>query len=275
VHACVKRVGLSHLLKRHFRVLPLLVIALAALLSARGAAQVLAISMAPEASELSQASLTLPLPAAPSSAPASADAILCRNAFDSTTGALPPCRGCLGPDDDVAGTRECDGVKVLAIVASSDAEWSFAALEARGDSKSVLRRAGGEVAGKKVDRIGWDRVWLKGESSLCYAKMFAPPPLLHRDDDAGQPPPPGAPLLDPQISTGIRQVRPNQFNVDRNVVDKILENQAELFKHARLSPEQVGGKVIGIRLYGVRPDTLLGVLGMENGDRLRGSTAST
>ena len=60
-----------------------------------------------------------------------------------------------------------------------------------------------------------------------------------------------------------------EFNVDRGVVDKILENQAELMKTARIVPEQENGKMVGIRLFGVRPDTLLGVLGMENGDRLQ------
>ena len=44
---------------------------------------------------------------------------------------------------------------------------------------------------------------------------------------------------------------------------------------APLSPAATPGeettqpyKVVGIRLFGVRPDTLLGTLGMENGDRL-------
>jgi general secretion pathway protein C len=63
-------------------------------------------------------------------------------------------------------------------------------------------------------------------------------------------------------------VGPNEFNVDRGVVDKILENQAELMRQARIVPEQENGKVVGIRLFGVRQDTLLGTLGMENGDRL-------
>jgi general secretion pathway protein C len=33
-------------------------------------------------------------------------------------------------------------------------------------------------------------------------------------------------------------------------------------------PEQKDGKVLGIRLFGIRPDTLLGTLGLQNGDRL-------
>jgi len=47
-----------------------------------------------------------------------------------------------------------------------------------------------------------------------------------------------------------------------------LENQAELMKSARLAPETKDGKVLGIRLFGIKPDTLLGSLGLQNGDRL-------
>ena len=39
-------------------------------------------------------------------------------------------------------------------------------------------------------------------------------------------------------------------------------------RQARIVPEKENGKVVGIRLFGVKPDTLLGTLGMENGDRL-------
>ncbi len=79
----------------------------------------------------------------------------------------------------------------------------------------------------------------------------------------------GRRVPDPTIKKGIRRVSATEFNVDRGVVDKILENQAELMRQARIVPEQENGKIVGIRLFGVRPDTLLGVLGMENGDRLQ------
>src|SRR5690606_30065984 len=63
-------------------------------------------------------------------------------------------------------------------------------------------------------------------------------------------------------------VSDTEFNVDRTVVDKILEDQAELMRSARIVPEQKDGKVVGVRLFGIRPDTLLGSLGLQNGDRL-------
>jgi general secretion pathway protein C len=88
---------------------------------------------------------------------------------------------------------------------------------------------------------------------------------------AAAPPPPaagGASGVSAEIKNGIQKLSDNEFKVDRGVVDKILENQAELMRQARIVPEQENGKVVGIRLFGVRPDTLLGTLGMENGDRL-------
>ena len=39
-------------------------------------------------------------------------------------------------------------------------------------------------------------------------------------------------------------------------------------RSARIVPEQKDGKVVGVRLFGIRPKTMLGVLGMKNGDRL-------
>ncbi|MCG2771280.1 MAG: hypothetical protein L6277_04215, partial [Desulfobacterales bacterium] len=70
------------------------------------------------------------------------------------------------------------------------------------------------------------------------------------------------------IASKIQKVSPSEFNVDRSVVDQIMENQAELMRSARIVPEQENGKVVGVRLFGIRPDTLLGTLGLQNGDRL-------
>ena len=70
------------------------------------------------------------------------------------------------------------------------------------------------------------------------------------------------------IADKIHKVSETEFNVERSVVDTILENQAELMRSARIVPEKEGDKIVGIRLFGIRPDSLLGTLGIENGDRL-------
>jgi general secretion pathway protein C len=102
------------------------------------------------------------------------------------------------------------------------------------------------------------------------AKVAAATPAPAPAPAAPPPPPAGGPSAVPaEIASKIQKVSANEFNVDRQVVDKILENQAELMRSARIVPEQENGKVVGIRLFGIRPDTLLGTLGLENGDRLQ------
>lgn len=131
--------------------------------------------------------------------------------------------------------------------------------------QSVLRRRGGAIDGKTVQFVGWDRVWLASGSSVCRAEMF------ETDADGG--PPKTAPRTTSsgaaQIAEGIVKVGPTELKIDRGVVDRLLENQAELMSQVRLVPERENGRIAGIRMVGVRPDTLLGRLGMENGDRLQ------
>ncbi len=271
----------DQILKRHFWAVIMLLTALAALLGATGITQLAGAGLGADDKQLSAPPLlskAAPMPAAVGIHTTTADSILSRNPFDSVTGALNRVvveeTASAGPDlSDPMNAPPCDGVKVLIIAASADPDWSFVAMSTPTDPKSVLRRRGGEMAGKKVNFIGWDRIWMTTGSALCQAEMFKPP------SDAKAPPPAAAPMpaaaaggpssLDPAISKGIVRLSANEFNIDRGVVDKILENQADLMRQARIVPEQENGKMVGIRLFGVRPDTLLGTLGMENGDRLQ------
>lgn len=276
--------ALDQLLRRNFWVVTLGLTGLAAFFGARGLAGVLGGLVMPDDKALSQPPLVpkiVPMASAERSQHAtSAEAILARNPFDSQTGPLN--KVAITSDapmpavdmGDPSSLPPCDGVKVLVIAASSNPDWSFAALSSGSDPKSVLRRRGGEIGGKTVEAVGWNRVVFKSGGQYCQAELLRP---NSAPQAAAAPPvaPPigaaaagGAPAIDPSISKGIVRVSANEFNVDRGVVDKILENQAELMKTARIVPEQENGKVVGIRLFGVRNDTLLGVLGMENGDRL-------
>ena len=277
-------VQVDQLLKKNFWVVILPLIAIAALLNAQAVTQLIGIGVAPDEKALAAPPPTTKV--APQSGASarnvSAEPILNRNPFDHVTGSLKP-----PPVDDTnvsagSGTLDtsdpmnapkCDGVKVLIIAASSDPDWSFAAFG--GSDKSIMRRRGGEVNGKHVHFVGWDRVWLDNGGSLCQATLFdkadapAPKPATPPPATSGPAPAGGGKSLDPSIAKGIQKVSPNEYNIDRGVVDKILENQADLMRQARIVPEQENGRVVGIRLFGVRNDTLLGTLGMENGDRLQ------
>jgi general secretion pathway protein C len=278
----------DQLLKRHFWVVILGLTGAAAFLDAQGLTQLVGAGLGADDKQLAAPPLVQKVPPGAGSTGShvtSADAILERNPFDSVTGSLNKVAqpddvdgGLPGPGPDLSdpyNAPPCDGVKVIIIAASSDPDWSFAAFStSAADKKTIMRRRGGDVGGKQVKFVGWDRVWLASQSQLCQCQMFKPPtPAASASAPAAAAPPPpapigGAPAVPAEIAKGVVKKSATEFDVDRGVVDKILENQAELMRQARIVPEQENGKVVGIRLFGVRPDTLLGVLGMENGDRL-------
>ena len=59
------------------------------------------------------------------------------------------------------------------------------------------------------------------------------------------------------------------FRVTRGLVDQVLANQAKLMRTARVIPHEENGRVVGVKLYGIRRNSLLGRLGVQNGDMLR------
>ncbi|MDC3952929.1 type II secretion system protein GspC [Polyangium jinanense] len=277
--------GLDAILKRYFPAVICLLIASAAYLQASGMGELVAGSVL-----LDPSSMPPPPPPPKSGASHSssgqertvnAGPILSRNPFDSVTGPLdgkpldlPSAPEAPAPDNsDPYNDPVCDIGKVLLITQSEDPDWSFAAI-AGSDGKAQLRRRGDDVSGHQIFWIGWDRVWLTSGSSRCQMQVHGEPPKKLASASPAPsteaPKPKGKGKAVPkEIADKIHKVSENQFDVERSVVDQILENQAELMRSARIVPEKEGDKVVGIRLFGVRPESLLGTLGLENGDRLQ------
>jgi general secretion pathway protein C len=273
---------LGAVLGRHFWLVVCPMLAVAALLNAQAVTQLVGIALQPGADELASVparARSAPAPVASGPRIRTADALLARNPFDHSASSLAPADlspepGLEVPSEDPWTAPACDGVDVFAIAASDDADWSFAAIAAA-DGKSRLHRRGGDIAGKKVVFIGRDRVWLAGEGALCQAEIIAKkrtrggaPATATAPPAASQALRPGKPL-DPDIKKGIQKVGPTTYDIDRGVLDKILENQADLMRQARIVPEQENGRVVGVKLLAVRPDSLLATLGMQTGDRLQ------
>lgn len=251
-------------LRRHSW-LPLLgLTALAAWLSAKVIANVVAANLATADVGAPFIQASEPAPTANEHA-TSAAPILARNPFDSRTGRLDGIDegGGAVASTDPWSAPPCSGVKVDIISAANDPDASIAALSSVTDPpKSVLRRRGSAYEDKTVAFIGSDRVWLTRGAELCQVSLYR---------SAATPPPPPPPTvspphgLPPAIAKGIVRVGPNELTIDRAVVDAIFEQQAELMREVRVVPD---GKSGGIRVVGVRPDSLLGTLGFESGDRL-------
>jgi general secretion pathway protein C len=280
-------VGFDSLLKKYFPVVVLVLVGLAAYFQAAGATQLIgAAFIAPSGS----VPPPKPLPTFQPSLGGrkTADAIIDRNPFDSVTGPLHPKPVEPEPEpepepvvSDPLTAPACDGVQAFIITESTDPLWSVAALQGAGDSHPRMRRVGDDVAGKKVAYIGFNpleaspAVWLESGNTICQTLLFkraggpvAAAPVAAAPPPPATPPRGGPPSVPPDIASKIQKVSDTEFQVDRSVVDKILENQAELMRSARIVPEQKDGKTVGVRLFGIRPDTLLGTLGLQNGDRL-------
>jgi len=275
------------LIKRFFPGIVLALIALAAYFQASGLMQLIAGAYLGDVSGESKPAPPPPSgPTVDTRAQRTAEPILSRNPFDSTVGPLNK-----APEADEGEAEapkqevdlsnpltaaDCPGIQAHAITESTDPTWSIAVLQGQGETAGKMRRVGDAVGDKQVAYIGFNpnknspAAWLVSGSSLCQVLLFAPP-------QEATPQPAEAPAPKPakdssgvpdDIAKRIQKVSDTEFHIDRAVVDNILENQAQLMRTARIVPEQKDGKVVGIRLFGIRPDTLLGKLGLQNGDRL-------
>jgi general secretion pathway protein C len=238
-------------------------------------------------------------PAVPSAAARRKDPtrILRRNIFDSQSGPQDGERVVQGPQEgaDETGVDEpppaddptrppppCEGS--IRLVGSfhhpQRPESSFAAITNTA-GKVLLYRTGGTVDGRSVEVIGSSVVYLRNASgALCSIAMFRKPEELAAASAAAPATPP--PLPEPfaemepvggipaaELEAGITKVSETEFRLQRGLVDRILTNQAELMRQARVVPHEEGGRVVGVKLYGIRRNSLLGRLGLQNGDVLR------
>jgi len=83
---------------------------------------------------------------------------------------------------------------------------------------------------------------------------------------------PGSPLpseSQPAQNTGIRQVQPNRWLLDKQEVTAALENLPQLLTKARVVPNFTDGKPDGFKIFSIVPDSLYAKIGLQNGDVLQ------
>jgi len=276
--------NVDRVLKRFFPVIVCALIALAAYFQASGVGELVASSINGEAPPPKPPSG--PSPSLRSGPYKDAKPILARNPFDSVTG---PLDGVTTPvtepgqeeqeeesdleGDPSAEDPSCGFGSVSIIMTAEDPAWSFASITDKGGT-AKLRRIGDPVDDYTIEAMGWDRVWLSKSASRCQMKV--------RDENAPQAAPKkvakrptrrrrrrGAPTLPDELKNKITKVSDTEYNIERSVVDDILEKQAELMRYTRLKPVKDGDKVTGLRMSRIRKDTLLDVLGLKNGDQVQ------
>lgn len=239
--------------------------------------------------------VTLPTSTRSTTGRASRDdtAILRRNIFDHEQGPLDGVDvvaiedqggGPVTPTTEVDWTQPppvCDGSVrlVAAVVNPISPDWSFAAIVGAA-GKALLYRRGQSVDGRQVIHIFTDRVYLQPTTGACQITMFGEE-VAEGPRVAAAPPMNAEPVEVPsagesegginasEMESGIQRVSDTNFNIDRSLVDRVLENQAELMRTARVIPHEENGRTVGVKLYGIRRNSLLGRLGVQNGDMLR------
>jgi general secretion pathway protein C len=115
---------------------------------------------------------------------------------------------------------------------------------------------GDRVSGKQLAFIGFNpraqapAIWLEEKEAGCQALLFRA---------AAAPPTAAAPSGEPEQPRG---------RVARAEVERNLHDPAASLRSVRVVPEQKDGVTVGLRLFGIRQGSLLGSVGIKNGDRL-------
>lgn len=275
--------GFDARLKRFFPAVLLFLIAVAAYFQAAGIGQLVAANLGDASAPVTPPPPRDPMRGLPGQNERRPDgaAILARNPFDSVTGPLDgkPLPEIESPkvvknDGDPYADPICDSAKVVLITASDDPSWSFASISS-GTEKAALRRIGDDVGGRTVQAMVWDRVWMSKDGSRCQLPLHEAAAASSSPSKGGDRPPPGGiPIpssksgaMPPEIAEKIHKVSDTQFDVDRSVIGTIMEKQGELFRTIRISPSRDADGA-GLKMGGIKPGSVLGSLGLVNGDKL-------
>lgn len=216
-----------------------------------------------------------------------ADPILKRNIFDSQTGPLdgsaldpsipedasPSYNAVIDPNNPPGACSS--GPKLVGLVYwGKQGESSLVALRS-GESVKTFR-VGDSVDGSEVALVRQDWVALRQSSGPCSLRMFGEGPALAEEaprpnlaarvvtksDSAGG-------ISSDEYDKNIQKISDTKYNVRRQLVDKLLTNRAEMMRTARVVPFEENGRVVGVKMYGIRASSLLGKIGMQNGDMLK------
>lgn len=165
---------------------------------------------------------------------------------------------------------------IASVYAPDHPEWSFATLTT-GSGDPMLYRAGADIDGKQVDSIYPKAVFLRGSGRLCSLILFEEGDGNTRRKPAIKPAV-SAPVArstsnggvqNDDLEKNIQKLSDTKYTVNRELVSKVLSNQAQLMRSARVVPHEQNGQVVGVKLYGIRRQSILGKLGLQNGDLLR------
>lgn len=140
-----------------------------------------------------------------------------------------------------------------------------------------MPRLGGARQAEHVDTLISSPRWPAGPASIRLSSLRSEPEDEESDTDAtmGSPVDPlesanALPLriTEAELDHHIHWIAPEVWEIDRALVERVAAESA-LFTHEyRALPRERAGHVVGLAIYGIRQSSLLGRLGLQNGDVL-------
>ena len=129
------------------------------------------------------------------------------------------------------------------------------------------------ATGATVYRVTSKRVYILNNGKPEYLELEgnAPPAVA-----ANTPPPVAQPAINPELGDIDKGVNcsGNSCTVDRSLVEKLLANTTMLATAARFVPSIKDGKPNGFKLYAIRPQSIFGRIGLQNGDTIKAINGS-
>ena len=217
--------------------------------------------------------------------------ILRRNIFDSALGDLTqlPVEEGGQPGGEIAldGEQElgacAEKMRLIGTaVIPGDFERSVAMIVGS-SGKNTLHQGSAEIDGSRIRAIYADSVVLQTSAGvLCELAMFEvatpfkrrvlalPKPMTPPRKKLGPPPKAdrNAGLTTEDLEKGIDMIGPTLIHIDREFLSKVLDNSGKLIGIAAAAPKMENGKSVGLEIRGIKPNTLLNKLGIQNNDIL-------
>ncbi|MCL2625900.1 MAG: general secretion pathway protein GspC [Cystobacterineae bacterium] len=245
---------MEFLFKRNFWIVWLLFLAIAAWLSARLVSFFIASSLqiAPQPQEIHQ-----PITNFSPSKPLLDTAALAKLLGIELASQNPLARETSVQADNNNLPRSSLPSRLLGTLLSFPPQWSLASLQNTTTQKPLSLAVGDTVEGATIVNIERNRVIIVNNGQREYIDANAP-------GTAPTTPPPSMPQAD--ATSNIREVSPNNYEVPRNELEKMLGNLNEVAMQARIVPAFKDGVSQGFRLYSIRPNSFYQKIGIQNGD---------
>jgi general secretion pathway protein C len=254
-------------LKKHFWVFNLAIIALGAGFLARATEHLLEAAYLPPADKPGAVAHKPPAPPAP---PHGKDdtKILERNVFCS---GCPPIIAKPVDENTTVNTgpqKTTMPVRLVVTAVSDDKRWSIAVLcdtstkecGAFGLDSKVREATVIDIAEKRVEFDVHGHVeFIEFDGNAVVASNAPVPPQNFGDDDP----------LAKDLDKGVKKLSETEYQVNRDLLDKVLGDTNLLARSARIVPNVVDGKPAGFKLYAIRPNSVYARIGLQNGDAIQ------